>query len=834
MSRSDRNGADNAKSKSSGAEELYGKWNSAVSDFFGDMTVKERLLWLCGFVFTGMLTFFSAYMSIPELLGYSASGLNGLCHPIADAILCASGIYAPAAYIALILHAYLTAGKAALAFRAILLTGILGLRIGICEWLRGDKTLKSAVFRESPLLKLSGATVLSVVCAGSYIVRNGIDLDTLPSILTVLLATPVLSLLFSGAFSGYPVNGTKRGGYGARIYYEISMYSLFALSVWCASEGRYTIAGCSVAAMVSVFFTFTVAHRGGTLRGGILGAVLGYIYMPRFTASLAVGGMFMGMLSGVTATVATSISCIASCATAVIMQGYVGIVEWVPECVLALAVTSPVIRYSFLPENFPLPSRKAGVSVNSAGDVLSSERELLSAQKLYGISEAFKGLSDTCKERIDDAATANAIDIDSVCERLCHGFCDSCPMVAICWDNGRKLTKDAVKTITKGFYKLGDNAEARAISVFPSTFNCLRKEALKNEILRICETSVIPAQYSSERPESFSEEYAYISDMLRNIADNGEEELTSDDEATVRVRRAARTMDIPPEAISVIGKRNKKVIAYGVSQENLRIDSDGLRETLSKACGIKLGVPVFSPEHGGKMTLKRLRRFSASSACATKCNPYEERNGDSCAAFVTDNGYFYSVISDGMGSGSEASESAELATSLAQKLLSCEISKELAVKMIGSALRRKGNECFATVDMMELDLITGSASFLKSGAACSYILRDGEVYCVSARSMPVGIIAEVTPEQVRFSMRGGDIIVMISDGIAQDADDGGWLIELIETYRELSPKELADAILDKAIRISTQITPTSHDDMSVTVIKISSEAESSSSFLKKA
>lgn len=829
MSRYEEKSRNNEKKKGM-FEDAYSSWNGITAGLFGRMTVKERFLTLCGAVFTGVITYLALLCGAPSIKGITLGPFDGLCYPVADALFCSSGTYAPVAYAVLTVHA-LSPGSFSL-LRAVLITGSFALRIGTSEWRRrGRGGAHYLAFGESPLIKLGSATLLSLVCTAIYVSKNGLDLDVLAQTLTLLLSTPTLCFVFGAFFSGYPTGKGKRPPLAERLYYEISMYSVFALTVWSLKTLGYTFAGCSASALVAIFFTSATAYRGGTVRGGLVGFVLGYIYMPRFAASLAVNGAFIGMLSSSPATLATGIACAASCVTAVITQRYQGFLHWIPECVIALAAVTPVLRYDFLSDGFPLPRRDASETVPTAESTPTEDGRELSTKRLYVISEAFMQLSGDCKKRLDSADAVRFPDIDAVCERLCHGVCDSCPMVSICWENERKRTKDAVKTVGWLLYRPNSSSEIRRSADFPSDFHCLRPNELKKEILRICESREMRASVPEpRRAESFSEEYECVSEMLKDIAETAEKELSADKTSTQRVKKAASSLAFSPSELSVIGKRNKKVIAYGVDASSVGADTERLREAFSRACGVRLSIPVFSSESGGKMVFESTRSFTALSAHAISCNPQEERSGDVCAAFSTDNGYYYSIISDGMGSGSEAAESAEIAASLVKDLLACEIDKELAVRMAGSALRRRGNECFATIDMFELDLMTGAASFLKNGAACSYIVRDGAVYCVSARSMPVGIIAEATPEQVRSTLRDGDTVIMTSDGVAQDAEDGAWLIELIEENAALAPQELADAILEeatgRALRSSPiPISPT-HDDMSVVVTRISSVSTS--------
>jgi stage II sporulation protein E len=116
---------------------------------------------------------------------------------------------------------------------------------------------------------------------------------------------------------------------------------------------------------------------------------------------------------------------------------------------------------------------------------------------------------------------------------------------------------------------------------------------------------------------------------------------------------------------------------------------------------------------------------------------------------------------------------------------------------------------------MELDLMSGVASFIKSGAAPTYIARQGTVYKVSARTMPVGIIKDADARITKFDTKKGDVIVMISDGVTQGKEECPWLFDLLRTHAERTePERLADLIVKYAKGEGVS------DDISVLIIQI--------------
>ena len=86
--------------------------------------------------------------------------------------------------------------------------------------------------------------------------------------------------------------------------------------------------------------------------------------------------------------------------------------------------------------------------------------------------------------------------------------------------------------------------------------------------------------------------------------------------------------------------------------------------------------------------------------------------------------------------------------------------------MLNRMLITKDEEVFTTVDLLEIDRMTGDARIIKAGAAPTFIYRQGECSRLRpARTAPVGIISEVRAAETKLKLKRGDYIVMTSDGI---------------------------------------------------------------------
>ena len=126
------------------------------------------------------------------------------------------------------------------------------------------------------------------------------------------------------------------------------------------------------------------------------------------------------------------------------------------------------------------------------------------------------------------------------------------------------------------------------------------------------------------------------------------------------------------------------------------------------------------------------------------------------------------------------------------------------------------HECSATVDLLELDLLSGKAAFYKSGAAPTYVFRDGSLFKLRSKTVPVGIIRELDTKKISFDIGDGDVIVMVSDGITQGKEECPWLFELLKKNIEGEGAQHTAELIAERARCEN-----GNDDISVVVIKIS-------------
>ncbi len=765
------------------AEAVYKKWNNGIDKAFGGASPKDRLLMLASNAATAFTSFVFTVTPL-KILG------KALGFPLMYAYVCASGRFSLGAFGGAFYGLFKSSASVTeyIALLAVMLIRFVGWR-----YLNSERKL-NGIFTESAPMRAAACALLCMLRSAMRLALGELSNEAWISILLTLTAAPIICIAMLFYFSGeHRLKGIRR------FAYYISMTSLFSLTVYCASNIRYI--GGNVGVMTAVFLTLAVSNHGGALAGGSMGALLGALTGLQNTVPLALIGTSSGIFFSLGALSAAGISVTLGAVSAVLMNGIGAVTGFIPEAVISVAISSPVLKYGFLPTDFPFPQ-----AFNSARNAeLQKHASLVSVKsgcdRLLKLSSAFSELSESIDSNKNDLHF-------KVANSIRDNFCESCPMSPICWETEQKNAYLAL-TALSGLY-LSGNFDVQTNMPPWLSERCVRLKELCSETEH---NALELKKTANENTFQNSSEFLSISEILEDIAHNTNEEIQNDDELSKKIIRTVNTLGHRVHAATVLGSSRKQVYLYGINKPKSSEDIEKLRKTVSEICGEELSQPIFSE---GTATLSAARKFCTESSHAEETKDGEPCSGDRTVSFTTDDGCFYSLITDGMGSGSEASECSQYACVLLEKLLRCNIKKTVAVRILGELLQKRFKECFTTVDIMKFDLMSGQTNFLKSGAANSYIIRGGAVYCVSSRTMPIGISSDAFPEESEFELRDGDTVVMMSDGVASEPSDGVWLTRALSSGDLKSPSVLARELLSNAIENRGR-----SDDMTVSVIKIS-------------
>lgn len=179
-------------------------------------------------------------------------------------------------------------------------------------------------------------------------------------------------------------------------------------------------------------------------------------------------------------------------------------------------------------------------------------------------------------------------------------------------------------------------------------------------------------------------------------------------------------------------------------------------------------------------------------------------SGDSYVCQELEDGRLVMVISDGMGTGRTAASESSLVVSTIAGLLNVGIETELILKILNSILLlNREAEVLSTVDMGILDRHTGQMRFYKIGAAPTLIKRQNTVEIVKMEAMPMGIVDGLDVDYVSVSLKPGDQVIMMSDGVMDSKREDlsmEWLVQAVQEINSRDPQTMCDLIINQAVR----------------------------------
>ena len=192
-------------------------------------------------------------------------------------------------------------------------------------------------------------------------------------------------------------------------------------------------------------------------------------------------------------------------------------------------------------------------------------------------------------------------------------------------------------------------------------------------------------------------------------------------------------------------------------------------------------------------------------------NRPEEENGDRCLRFAGTEGRYYVLLCDGMGTGLGAIQEGREAGTMLRRLLSVGYPAEYALRSVNSICALRDRAGAVTVDLAEIQLQSGKVTLYKWGAVPSYLIGGVGVEKIGAATPPPGLSVTDYRESVdKLSLRRGQVLVMVSDGIGETEALRCCMGGIGKT-----PKEIATTLL------STQ--PGPQDDATVVMISLEQE-----------
>lgn len=709
----------------------------------------------------------------------------------------------------------LTLGERGIIFAAISTVAVL-LRAMLSDKEKGEE-----MFSERLLARMAVAVICGFVGAVYEWFVGGLTELTLLFGLSMILLPPTLVFVFSGAFSSgitlkallSPSDIFSAAGrseterYNALFFRVSSLAFLFFISL---SLGEVVILGISAAYVFCGFSTLLIAKRFGTLHALTAGFVSALGISGVYSVSFALLGLGAGALFSFGIGYGIIAGGAAMSAWSAYYAGLTGFLTTFPEYLIATTLALTVLK-----------KISSSEKCSEAATPSSGAEDMVGTMAL-AYRNKYSGRLDLLENALFSAAAAvrSYIPQESACEEdyrlmildVAERFCADCSGQNLCTAESIRPCITNAESIAKKL-SLGEKITSKDVNT--DTEFCaiagIVAASINREAARMRQES-----FKKEDAELGAELYELVSKLISEAIYRDTMETAVDENVTEMLTKVVEKEGIEDGIIRAFGERRKHLILACEDGDGSKISSKQLRENIESSLGIKLSAPEFFRR--GKMALMECdarRGYFVTVATASRAGSETEVSGDSAACFESRDDYFYSLISDGMGKGSVAKETSEFVTDYMRSALEFMADKETVIRLVNSIIRSRGAECSATVDLFELDLITGESTFLKSGAASSYVKRESSIFRIRSRTAPIGLLKTIDTEKIKVDIKAGDYVIMLSDGIVDSFEDAPWLLELLSRDALSDVSEYARLILSEATKNATL-----GDDMSVTVIKI--------------
>ncbi len=245
-----------------------------------------------------------------------------------------------------------------------------------------------------------------------------------------------------------------------------------------------------------------------------------------------------------------------------------------------------------------------------------------------------------------------------------------------------------------------------------------------------------------------------------------------------------------------------------------------IQRAVSDACGAPMSrskAPCQS-SHRRECSLKYVKKqpVTVKGGVATAKRRDARVCGDVVSACKLSHGRELFCLCDGMGSGEKAREAASMAVELIESYFAAGYSQDQVLITVNQLLMLRKSEVFAAADILLIDTEKMNAMFVKTCAAPSFLIRDATVYPIEMGALPIGVVDDVQPAQLKRRIKPNDCIVMMSDGVS-DALQGENVQQIIQkALYEPDESRAANALVEFAQRKLGNM----HDDMTAVVLRI--------------
>jgi stage II sporulation protein E len=682
-------------------------------------------------------------------------------------------------------------------------------------------------------LKYASALVLFTAAASKISIKNSpvkkgivmgaavMSAGVLPKILGGLLFYDIMLLLLEGVIVFAAVNFFSRAktvifcGSGREVWATndiVSVAVFFGAAI--IGAGGITVYGISISTSLCVLAALCFAYGNGAVAGAAAGVALGLVTglynndLATFISIFALSSMAAGFF-GKYGKTASAIAFLFADSVIMFYKGtsydiFYNFAEVAVAVMVFTVVPKKVISYF-------------SVFSGERKNTYTSRIKEYTSRKIYDSAKSLTEVAGVFERIIENKLLGTESAASSFFEKTARKLCEKCQRTGYCWRKEFHRTYTSLFVMLeicekKGFIRAEDIPEDmmkkcrnkdKIVDIFNAMYEVFKVDRLWET--RVNESRIILAK-----------QLHLVSEQLKNLSKTARRGVAFNTAVENSLTVALSEKGVPVTGVSVISGIRNSFTAEITFREDYEYT-----ELIAKTAGEIMDCDVMCTRTTkNSMTLIPAPALRVTTGVISEAKEQNPVNGDTADLISIDTGEVVLVISDGMGNGEKARDDSRAAIDILRGMQKGGFDIESTIDMINSVLVLKSAETsFATIDLAFIDTRHREAEFFKLGAVSSFIKRDDCVKTIKASALPAGVFANVEPDREKVKLRGGDFIVLLSDGVLNLRTEKA-ITDLISAYKGNNPAELAEKILKAAKHLIANIV---NDDMTVLAAYIDEE-----------
>lgn len=607
--------------------------------------------------------------------------------------------------------------------------------------------------------------------AGVEILFHFIQGTLLTSLVSVIGNILIVGILYFVFVSGIYVLVNMKKGYVYSKEESVAMVTVMALAM--AVLKNVQILNFSVFNILVAVLILIYGWRNGAVMGSAAGLIVGLCLTGvnevsmTYVVSLAFSGCIAGLLSRVGKIGVVIGFVIGNLYISYYANGFSELAMRMSEILIASIslLFMPRTLEKKLSEFFDL-NRAIPRAYENMLDTASNVRNRVGA-----VSEVFDSLAEITIEVSPEDKKETREVIQKYFEDYVENTCIDCKKRKDCVN-----TENLERVVDYVATKLENNQKIEPKML---TFECESAEQIVTDIEEVYNSMKlmrILKQKEQENSTKLSNQYKEVSKILSSIAKNIKNTPVVVDKAQEKLRNELKFYGFIVYEDEFV--REGGCIEYtfvtdilnDIDKQKRQITSIAT-EILEQNMTIKLILNISKSERS-KIKIVSIPDYEVQTSIVSETKTGEAISGDSYLSMELQDLKQLNVLSDGAGSGAQASKGSTTVINMLEKLLSGGFDEQKTIEIINSTLKLKGDDTtFSTLDTLIVNLKNGDAQFIKIGAAPTYVIEDGKITTITNINMPMGLIKDTDYVPIGKKLKDNAVVIQISDGVVTDHMD---------------------------------------------------------------